>query len=92
MIDIRRYKTDRMNTMTSLVDEHLIAGAYDEYKPDKWEKDWVDDTYKNLGIPKEPPGTDPAEIMEQLELFKNCLLYTSPSPRDQRGSRMPSSA
>ena len=26
--------------------------------------------------------------------FKNlgCLLYTSPSPRDQRGSRMPSSA
>ena len=25
-------------------------------------------------------------------LFGNCLLYTSPSPRDQRGSRMPSSA
>ena len=25
-------------------------------------------------------------------LFFNCLLYTSPSPRDQRGSRMPSSA
>ena len=23
---------------------------------------------------------------------KVCLLYTSPSPRDQRGSRMPSSA
>ena len=23
---------------------------------------------------------------------KTCLLYTSPSPRDQRGSRMPSSA
>ena len=26
------------------------------------------------------------------ELFKNCLLYTSPSPRDKRQSRMPSSA
>ena len=24
--------------------------------------------------------------------LKDCLLYTSPSPRDQRGSRMPSSA
>ena len=24
--------------------------------------------------------------------YGNCLLYTSPSPRDQRGSRMPSSA
>ena len=26
------------------------------------------------------------------EMFSACLLYTSPSPRDQRGSRMPSSA
>ena len=25
-------------------------------------------------------------------LAEVCLLYTSPSPRDQRGSRMPSSA
>ena len=25
-------------------------------------------------------------------VFNACLLYTSPSPRDQRGSRMPSSA
>ena len=28
---------------------------------------------------------------ERLKRF-DCLLYTSPSPRDQRGSRMPSSA
>ena len=27
-----------------------------------------------------------------VALFSDCLLYTSPSPRDQRGSRMPSSA
>ena len=27
-----------------------------------------------------------------IESYKVCLLYTSPSPRDQRGSRMPSSA
>ena len=30
------------------------------------------------------PPADPLDIC--------CLLYTSPSPRDQRGSRMPSSA
>ena len=31
--------------------------------------------------------------MESLETWlEPCLLYTSPSPRDQRGSRMPSSA
>ena len=28
----------------------------------------------------------------QIALLTACLLYTSPSPRDQRGSRMPSSA
>ena len=28
----------------------------------------------------------------QADVSKLCLLYTSPSPRDQRGSRMPSSA
>ena len=30
--------------------------------------------------------------IENILLEKICLLYTSPSPRDQRGSRMPSSA
>ena len=29
------------------------------------------------------------EVLAQSSI---CLLYTSPSPRDQRGSRMPSSA
>ena len=28
----------------------------------------------------------------QRRYLSICLLYTSPSPRDQRGSRMPSSA
>ena len=31
-------------------------------------------------------------LLEARDEFRNCLLYTSPSPRDQRGSRMPSSA
>ena len=36
----------------------------------------------------------PAEekAMVRSMLSESCLLYTSPSPRDQRGSRMPSSA
>ena len=36
---------------------------------------------KNLGIALQGEGR-----------IEDCLLYTSPSPRDQRGSRMPSSA
>ena len=42
----------------------------------------VDKDGKKVDEPKEEPKRD----------YKNCLLYTSPSPRDQRGSRMPSSA
>ena len=33
-----------------------------------------------------------ADAAEVLELLLDCLLYTSPSPRDKRQSRMPSSA
>ena len=32
------------------------------------------------------------DACEDYDLCAPCLLYTSPSPRDQRGSRMPSSA
>ena len=34
------------------------------------------------------PWNEPGIIMKSLD----CLLYTSPSPRDKRQSRMPSSA
>ena len=33
-----------------------------------------------------------AEMENLKRRSETCLLYTSPSPRDQRGSRMPSSA
>ena len=36
--------------------------------------------------------TDVADHPELADRRTTCLLYTSPSPRDQRGSRMPSSA
>ena len=40
-------------------------------------------------------GWDESRLLRECERAKrekHCLLYTSPSPRDQRGSRMPSSA
>ena len=54
-----------------------------------------------LGVPEADVGTDSAidadagyyaTAQERTESGTGCLLYTSPSPRDQRGSRMPSSA
>ena len=38
------------------------------------------------------PENLPAPRKKKASKTKGCLLYTSPSPRDQRGSRMPSSA
>ena len=35
---------------------------------------------------------DAIGVIAGLRVNNHCLLYTSPSPRDQRGSRMPSSA
>ena len=40
-------------------------------------------------FPEPPPGAGELVVRGRLQ---TCLLYTSPSPRDQRGSRMPSSA
>ena len=37
-------------------------------------------------------GFEPGNLQQGLDHATVCLLYTSPSPRDQRGSRMPSSA
>ena len=42
---------------------------------------------KMAPMPMDEAGSAPA-----LSRPEDCLLYTSPSPRDQRGSRMPSSA
>ena len=49
--------------------------------------------YKNLKGYKEGDwNTLVVEIKGETARCTCCLLYTSPSPRDQRGSRMPSSA
>ena len=34
----------------------------------------------------------PAGVLIESSYYSSCLLYTSPSPRDISGSRMPSSA
>ena len=50
-------------------------------------------TEPRLILADEPTGAlDPVTSREVLALFRDCLLYTSPSPRDRTRSRMPSSA
>ena len=59
-------------------------GVFDHLDTDK-DNDGCDDVLESGG--EDPDGDG---ILGVLPLV--CLLYTSPSPRDQRGSRMPSSA
>ena len=51
------------------------------------EKRWIKQYY-GLSIPEDAMDED----IEESARFYDCLLYTSPSPRDTERSRMPSSA
>ena len=39
-----------------------------------------------------PSGCGKTTLLRMVAGLEDCLLYTSPSPRDKRQSRMPSSA
>ena len=50
-------------------------------------------THDSIGVGEDGPTHQPIETIPSLRAMPNiCLLYTSPSPRDKRQSRMPSSA
>ena len=55
----------------------------DDYVLHQVDNEWLEAAVK----PKQFIHIDQSEC-----IMCDCLLYTSPSPRDQRGSRMPSSA
>ena len=75
------------------------ASTLDEYRQYIEKDGALDRRFQKVLV--EPPSAEEAihilnNIKSKYEEFHNveytCLLYTSPSPRDQRGSRMPSSA
>ena len=45
-----------------------------------------------INRPEKRNAFRPQTVDELIDAFDICLLYTSPSPRDMRRSRMPSSA
>ena len=72
--------------------EYVVAGT--RFSVPVPQQDLPIDQYKGnfkgaLSFLKVDPSTGRMDLSFQVMI---CLLYTSPSPRDQRGSRMPSSA
>ena len=53
---------------------------------------WHRDASRLQGMEADLLFQHDAQIREKLKLVLDCLLYTSPSPRDGCRSRMPSSA
>ena len=66
---------------------------YTRYAEERgWKVEIMDSSPTGIGGFKEIVSSiEGAGAFSRLK-FEGCLLYTSPSPRDQRGSRMPSSA
>ena len=71
--------------------EYEYEDEEEEYEVEDAEEESADE-----GVDEDEPAIIPLKIgantAEPVAAIKACLLYTSPSPRDQRGSRMPSSA
>ena len=71
----------------------VMAGYWQ--RPDETAKAMTADGYfrsGDIGIMDERGFFRIIDRKKDMILVSGCLLYTSPSPRDQRGSRMPSSA
>ena len=72
---------------------HLIGGIRKPQKGKVFIGDQELNTLSSTGL-DQFRGKNIGIVFQQSHFVQSltCLLYTSPSPRDQRGSRMPSSA
>ena len=72
----------------------LEKSMYDEVGDTPGAAGWTLENMRNtMGIVwLTKTGVQANTHMDTVHRVVGCLLYTSPSPRDQRGSRMPSSA
>jgi len=57
---------------------------------DRHIKTWRRNKVAIIGVRE--PLDEPTKTLTFYDLYRDCLLYTSPSPRDRTRSRMPSSA
>ena len=78
------------NLVDGIVDEFHDESGIDTSENVTSPYDSSSDFYSNLDGPNPIPS--PQASLTQITSSGPCLLYTSPSPRDDQTSRMPSSA
>ena len=64
----------------------------DEVKESDADDSGVVASAKDADAPQEQEEVQPEVQAQETTVLEDCLLYTSPSPRDRTRSRMPSSA
>ena len=80
-------------TSSSLTSQLLLTNIVTERDfTDEWGGDGATPSPIAVGVAIAPTAVDVGDTPAATAIDESCLLYTSPSPRDQRGSRMPSSA
>ena len=86
-------EADELSDRLLIIDKGVVAteGTSDELKASVGGDVVTFDFEKEENVEVAKRLIDNAKV-NQKQLRITCLLYTSPSPRDQRGSRMPSSA
>ena len=74
-----RQMLETAGVSVQVLNEHALGGLGELPATEAWPEIWVEREH---------------QLAHAQSLIRDydCLLYTSPSPRDQRGSRMPSSA
>ena len=98
MFGINQQNNNQMNKSEYRKIQFTGGSTYTVSLPKKWvvdnnlsSSDMVNITHLNDGNLQISPY-ESNSIKTVIELKINCLLYTSPSPRDRQKSRMPSSA
>ena len=87
---INKYLGDKYKVLASYGHIRDLPSKNGSVDPDKdFKMEWEVDSFSKKYLKE---ITDAAKDSSKIILATDCLLYTSPSPRDVEESRMPSSA
>ena len=89
--DSKKLSSIQKDELYELIKEQAIAYSVKKVSPKKIDQINILNA-SILAMHKSLAGLSVTPEYILVDGNKFCLLYTSPSPRDQRGSRMPSSA
>ena len=70
----------------------ILGWLFRTPKIDEWKHKYEQEVSNSSGFSKKYAKLEKASTSYNKDKSQLCLLYTSPSPRDKRQSRMPSSA